>query len=102
MNSNYEVPMQTACDEGTEIKDIIIRATQDESFRNHLFENADEAMKDFNLTEVQKILIKSLRKEDFEKLTPENMQEFFAADSAVYTPDMEMDVEILEATEEDI
>lgn len=51
---------------------------------------------------MQSILIKSLDEEDFDKLTAENMEEFFAADSAVYTPDMDAQLEIEEATEDDI
>ena len=87
---------------GTAIQEIITRAVQDKEFKELLINNADEALKGYELSEMQSILIKSLDEEDFDKLTAENMEEFFAADSAVYTPDMDAQLEIEESTEDDI
>lgn len=86
----------------TEIKDLIMRAIEEPEFKMLLTEDPDKAMEDYNLTEVQKMLIKTLRQEDIEKLTPENLEEFFSADSAVYTPDLEAEIEIEKAEEDDI
>ncbi len=36
---------------------------------------------------MQLLLLRSLDEEDLAKLTPENLDEFFAVDSAVYTPE---------------
>ena len=63
------------------------RVVTDEDFKKLLIENPDEAVKGYELSEAQVILIKNLDKEDIDKLTPENLEEFFSADSAVYTPD---------------
>ena len=73
----------------TEIKDLITRAVTDEEFKKQLIEDSDNAMKGYELSEVQRLLIKSLRTEDLEKLTPQNLEEYFSADSAVYTPDVD-------------
>ena len=71
----------------TEIGIIFQRIATEESFKNLLISNPDEALSGYNLTTTQAILIKSLSEEDLDKLTPENLNEFFAADAAVYTPD---------------
>jgi hypothetical protein len=63
------------------------RVVTDDDFKKLLIENPDEALKDYELTEAQIMIIKNLDKEDIEKLTPENIEEFFSADAAVYTPD---------------
>lgn len=85
-----------------EIKDIINRAIEDEAFKTLLIEQPEEAMKGYNLTEVQQMLIKTLTKDDIEKLTGENIEEYFSADAAVYTPDIESEILIDEAEEDDI
>lgn len=87
---------------GTAIQEVITRAVQDEEFKSLLVNDPDIALKDYELSEIQLMLIKSLDEEDFDKLTAENMEEFFAADSAVYTPDIDAQLEIEEATEDDI
>jgi hypothetical protein len=63
------------------------RVVSDEEFKKLLIDNPDEALKDYDLSEPQIIMIKNLEKEDIDKLTPENLEEFFSADAAVYTPD---------------
>jgi hypothetical protein len=56
---------------------------------------------DYNLYRSTKNSYKIIKKRDLKKLTPKTCRNSLQHDSAVYTPDMEMDVEILEATEED-
>ena len=45
---------------GTAIQEIITRAVQDKEFKELLINNADEALKGYELSEMQSILIKSL------------------------------------------
>jgi hypothetical protein len=85
-----------------EIKEIIQRAVEDTQYRELLSDDPDKALEGYNLTEFQRILITTLDKEDLEKLTPENLEEYFSADSAVYTPDIESELDMDEADEEDI
>lgn len=47
-------------------------------------------------------MIKSLTEEDFDKLTPENIEEYFAADSAIYTPDFDDSIPVEYSEEDDI
>lgn len=96
-DSNEENEVYTA-----EIKEIVMRAVQEPEFREQLAADADTALAEYNLTEFQKILITTLDKDDLEKLTPENLEEYFSADSAVYTPDIESEIIAEEADEEDI
>lgn len=79
-NDNFEV-MQNS------IKDVITRVVTDKEFKEYLVSNPEEALKGYNLTDTQVMLLKSLDKDDFDKLTPENLTELFSADAAVYTPD---------------
>lgn len=88
--------------EATEIKELIMRAVSDEEFKALLVNEPDKAMEGYNLTEVQKLLIKTLTQDDIDKLTPENLEEYFSADSAVYTPDIESEIEVEQAKEDDI
>jgi hypothetical protein len=74
-------------DDNSGIKMVIMRILSDEDFKQELLDDPDKALEGYNLTEVQRILIKSLGPEDFDKITPENVHEFFSADAAVYTPD---------------
>ena len=70
-----------------EIKKILERAITDSEFKGLLLHDPDQALADYELTEVQTLLLKSLDAGDLEKLTLENLEEYFAADAAVYTPD---------------
>jgi hypothetical protein len=88
--------------EGTEIKDLIIRAVQDPDFKALLIKDPDKAIENYKLTEVQKMLIKTLGEEDLNKLTPENLEEYFSADAAVYTPDIGDELLAEKAEEDDI
>ncbi len=85
------------------LKEIIERLLIDESYKASYLENPDEAMKEYALSESQRLLLKSLDKEDIEKLSPDNIEEFFSADSAVYTPDIDEDMDMEnKAQEEDV
>lgn len=86
----------------SQIKELIQKAVLDGEFKKMLIEQPDEAMKEFQLSEVQQLLIKSLRPEDLEKLTPDNLEEYFSADSAVYTPETDESLDAEEAGEDDI
>lgn len=87
---NAEIKNNQANNEQTEIRQILERAITDPDFKTLLFSKPDEALKDYNLTEVQELLIKGLDEGDFEKLNLENLEEYFSADAAVYTPDEEV------------
>lgn len=94
--------IERADENNLEIQKIIENAILDESFRKNLIENPDEVLDQYQLTEISKIMIKSLSEEDFEKLTPENIEEYFSADSAIYTPDFDDSIEVDYADEDDI
>lgn len=91
MQDNDKNEKSPASQENSQIKDVIIKVLEDEEFRNQLITNPDEALASFELSETQILLLKTLSKEDLEKLTPENVEEFFVADAAVYTPDLDED-----------
>ncbi|HEX3044601.1 MAG TPA: hypothetical protein VHY08_07585 [Bacillota bacterium] len=69
------------------ISKLFQRIVTDPEFKQLLMVNPDEALKEYDLNEAQVMMIKNLDEEDLNKLTPENLQEFFSADAAVYTPD---------------
>lgn len=77
-------PSQTA---PNQVKEILERAINDPDFARKLLDDPDTALADYVLTEVQLLLLRSLDEGDLAKLTPENLEEFFAVDSAVYTPE---------------
>jgi hypothetical protein len=66
---------------------VLERAIAEPEFAQKLLDDPDEALSGYTLTEVQLLLLRSLDEEDLAKLTPENLEEFFAVDSAVYTPE---------------
>jgi hypothetical protein len=70
-----------------EIKDVLERSISDEGFRRQLLDDPDTALTGYELSEVQVMLLRSLDESDLDKLTPENLDEYFSVDSAVYTPD---------------
>jgi hypothetical protein len=65
------------------ISRLFQRVVTDEDFKKLLIENPDEALKEYELSEAQVIM----DREDIEKLNADNLEEFFSADAAVYTPD---------------
>jgi len=70
-----------------EIKDVLERSISDEGFRRQLLDDPDTELTGYELSEVQVMLLRSLDESDLDKLTPENLDEYFSVDSAVYTPD---------------
>ncbi|GAA1641419.1 Os1348 family NHLP clan protein [Catellatospora bangladeshensis] len=73
--------------EPSQVKDVLERAVADPEFGRLLLDDPDAALAGYDLSEVQLLLLRSLDEEDLAKLTPENLEEFFAVDSAVYTPE---------------
>ncbi|WP_432994602.1 Os1348 family NHLP clan protein [Dactylosporangium sp. CA-233914] len=71
----------------SQVKEVLERAVADPGFARQLLDDPDTALEGYDLTEVQLLLLRSLDEEDLAKLTPENLEEFFAVDSAVYTPE---------------
>jgi hypothetical protein len=71
----------------SQVKEVLERAINDEAFRRQLLEDPDTALAGYELSEVQLMLLRSLDETDLAKLTPENLDEYFTVDSAVYTPD---------------
>jgi hypothetical protein len=70
-----------------QVKEVLERAIADPAFARLLFEDPDAALAGYDLSEVQLLLLRSLDEEDLAKQTPENLDEFFAVDSAVYAPE---------------
>jgi hypothetical protein len=70
-----------------QVKEVLERAIAEPEFAQKLLDDPDEALAGYTLTEVQMLLLRSLDEDDLAKLTPENLEEFFAVDSAVYTPE---------------
>jgi hypothetical protein len=68
-----------------QVKEVLERAIADQDFARKLLDDPDAALAGYDLTEVQLLLLRSLDEDDLAKLTPENLEEFFAVDSAVYT-----------------
>jgi hypothetical protein len=73
--------------EPSQVKEVLERAIADPEFGRQLLDDPDTALAGYVLTEVQLLLLRSLDEEDLAKLTPDNLEEFFAVDSAVYTPE---------------
>jgi hypothetical protein len=84
VNQNENAPQSEA---DSPISQLFQRVVMDKEFKNLLIENPDKALAGYELSEAQVIMIKNLDREDIDKLTPENLEEFFSADAAVYTPD---------------
>ncbi|MDX2545382.1 Os1348 family NHLP clan protein [Streptomyces sp. WI04-05B] len=73
--------------EPNRLREVLERVTADADFARRLLDDPDEALAGYELSEVQLLLLRSLDEADLEKLTPENLDEYFAVDSAVYTPE---------------
>ena len=76
------------------------QAITNPDFKKRLLESPDEVLDEYNIGGITRIMIKSLSEEDYDKLTPENITEYFAAESAIYTPDID-DSQIIEYYDED-
>lgn len=93
--------------ERTHIRDVLERAVADPDFGKLLLSDPDTALAGYHLTEVQILLLRSLDEEDLAKLTPENLNlnEHFSVDSAVYTPEdplmVQMEYEVYDSDEID-
>ena len=73
--------------EGTEIGRLFSRIVAEPEFKQLLLSNPDTALRGYDLSQAQTMMVKTLEEDDFDKLTPENLAEYFSADAAVYTPD---------------
>jgi hypothetical protein len=82
------------------IQEIMEQAVTNSEFKQKLLETPDDILDEYNITGITRVMIKSLSEEDYEKLTPENITEYFAAESAIYTPDID-DSQIIEYYDED-
>lgn len=84
------------------IQEIMEKVITDPEFKKKLLESPDEVLNPYPLSEITKIMIKSLTEEDYNNLTPENITEYFEADSAIYTPDFDDSIPIEYVDEDDI
>jgi len=91
MENNNEKNV-TNINDTSALQEFIETLITDEEMKERFIENPDEILKDYDLNESQRLLLKSLDKEDVMKLTPENVEEYFSADSAVYTPEVDEDL----------
>jgi hypothetical protein len=73
--------------ERTPIREVLERAVTDPEFGQLLLDDPDAALAGYDLTDVQILLLHSLDEDDLAKLTPENLDEHFAVEAAVYTPE---------------
>ena len=87
MTTAETTPAAEPAAEPSQVKDVLERAIADPDFARQLLDDPDTALAGYDLSEVQLLLLRSLDEEDLAKLTPENLEEFFAVDSAVYTPE---------------
>lgn len=83
------------------LQEFIEELITDEEMKENFIANPDEVLKNYELNESQRLLLKSLDQEDIMKLSPENVEEFFSADSAVYTPEIDEDLLDSESQGED-
>lgn len=102
MEQNENQTVEIASTSNAAIQEIMEKAILDEAFKVHLLENPDEVLDQYEISEITRIMIKSLTKEDYDKLTPENIVEYFSADSAIYTPDFDESIAIEYADEDEI
>lgn len=84
------------------IQEIMKKAITDSEFKKALLEEPDKILGQYDISEITRIMIKSLTEEDYDKLTPENIVEYFSADSAIYTPDFDDGIEVEYANDEEI
>jgi hypothetical protein len=71
----------------SQVKEVLERAIADPEFARLLLDDPDAALAGYELSDVQLLLLRSLDEEDLAKLTAENLEEYFAVDSAVYAPE---------------
>lgn len=101
MEKNEELVEKTDMTQSA-IQEIMEKAITDPEFKAALLEDPDTILEQYEISEITKIMIKSLTAEDYEKLTPDNIAEYFSADSAIYTPDFDDSIEVEYADEDEI
>lgn len=101
MEKNEELVEKTDMAQSA-IQEIMEKAITDPEFKATLLEDPDTILEQYEISEITKIMIKSLTAEDYEKLTPDNIAEYFSADSAIYTPDFDDSIEVEYAGEDEI
>lgn len=102
MEENENKTVEINSNSNIAIQEIMEKAITDEAFKTCLLENPDDVLDQYEISEITRIMIKSLTKEDYDKLTPENINEYFSADSAIYTPDFDESIEVEYADEDEI
>ncbi|SES84892.1 hypothetical protein [[Clostridium] polysaccharolyticum] len=102
-NEDKNLENTGSLDANTEsIQKIMEKAITDESFKKRLVESPDMVLDEYGVSGIARIMIRSLSEEDYDKLTPENIAEYFAAESAVYTPDIDDSMPIEYYDEDDL
>lgn len=91
MENNNEKNVENLNDTSA-LQEFIEVLITDEEMKEKFIANPEEVLKDYELNESQRLLLMSLEQEDIMKLSPENVEEFFSADSAVYTPEIDEDL----------
>ena len=91
MENNNEKNLENLNDTSA-LQEFIEVLITDEEMKEKCIANPEEVLKDYELNESQRLLLMSLEQEDIMKLSPENVEEFFSADSAVYTPETDEDL----------
>lgn len=91
MENNNEKNVENLNDTSA-LQEFIEVLITDEEVKEKFIANPEEVLKDYELNESQRLLLMSLEQEDIMKLSPENVEEFFSADSAVYTPEIDEDL----------
>lgn len=100
VNNNELVEL--ASQSNTAIQEIMEKAITDPDFKKTLLTDPDTILDQYDISEISRIMIKSLTEEDYDKLTPENITEYFSADSAIYTPDFDDSIEVEYAGDDEI
>lgn len=101
VENNGEV-IEVSSMSGNAIQEIIEKAITDPEFKEKLLSDPDSVLDEYEISEISRIMIKSLTEDDYDKLTPENIEEYFSADSAIYTPDFDDSIEVEYADDEEI
>lgn len=89
-------------DKNDDIKKIMEQVILDPDFKEKLITDPDSVLVNYKISEISKIMIKSLTRDDYDKLSADNITEYFSADSAIYTPDFDDSVAIEYVDEDDI
>ena len=101
-NKQDDTLTEVSANDSIALQEILSKAVTDEDFKQKLINNPDEILNEYNVSEISRIMLKSLTEDDYNKLTPENIEESFSADSAIYTPDFDDNIEVEFADESEI